>query len=271
MRRLKLFLALLASPILLGAAHVGAQAVTQSFNTDTALQRGMVVRLSDKDKSKVVPLTYSLLPDMKGVVVAATDAPVTLSSSSNSRQVFVATSGHYDVLVSNQSGVIHNGDYVSISSLDGVAMKADPTQAIVLGKALGDFTASTSSGTAKLKNEKGQNVSVSVGLLPVDITIARNPSYNGGSYAPAFLKNAAESLAGKPVNAVKIYSGVLILIVTVLVAGSILYGGVRSGLIAIGRNPLAKVSIMRSLLQVVLASLIILISGLAGGYLLLKL
>jgi len=63
----------------------------------------------------------------------------------------------------------------------------------------------------------------------------------------------------------------MILIIIAAISGSILYGGVRTTMVSIGRNPLAKASIMRGLAQVVLVSIIIFIIGLIGVYLLLKL
>ncbi|MGH7241234.1 MAG: hypothetical protein ACREGB_02995, partial [Candidatus Saccharimonadales bacterium] len=117
-----------------------SQAVTQGYGSDTVLQNGMIVKLSDKDSSKVEPLTTDTVTKMQGVVVAANDATVTIGSDGNKSQVFVATFGHYDVLVSNQNGPIKAGDYITISALAGVGMKVDTTQPTVLGKATADFT-----------------------------------------------------------------------------------------------------------------------------------
>jgi hypothetical protein len=48
------------------------------------------------------------------------------------------------------------------------------------------------------------------------------------------------------------------------------YIGVRSGITAIGRNPLSKKDITKGLLQVILASMVVFIIGLFAVYLLLK-
>jgi hypothetical protein len=55
------------------------------------------------------------------------------------------------------------------------------------------------------------------------------------------------------------------------VSGSLIYSGIRSGMIAIGRNPLSKKSIVRGIIQVVIVGLIIFLVGVFGVYLLLKL
>jgi hypothetical protein len=61
------------------------------------------------------------------------------------------------------------------------------------------------------------------------------------------------------------------MVLTAIIAGSILYAGVRTSMIAIGRNPLAKGSVTRNLIQVVVTSVIILIIGIVAVYLILKL
>lgn len=257
-------------------AQVAAQAVTYAYQTDTPLQRGMIVRLSEKDKNKVVPLSEKSSTKMEGVIVAANDAPVTLSTAdSTSQQVYVATTGRYSVLVSNQGGPIKANDYVTVSSLDGIGMKAGSKQPVVVGKALAAFDGKTSvSGKATLKDETGRKVEVAVGLVPIDISISRNPLEKiSESRVPgvAFLQSGASVLVNKTVDPARLYLSVVILIIVAAIAGSILYSGVRNSLVSIGRNPLAKASIVRGLIQVVVVSIIIFIIGLIGVYLLLKL
>jgi F0F1-type ATP synthase membrane subunit c/vacuolar-type H+-ATPase subunit K len=84
------------------------------------------------------------------------------------------------------------------------------------------------------------------------------------------LSKAAQIVTNKPVSAIRIYASLIVLALAVVIAGVLLYSGVRNGMTAIGRNPLAKRSITRSLLQVVIISLIVFIIGLIAVYLLLK-
>ncbi len=270
-------LAAVAGAVLWSAGHAAGQAVTRAYTTDTALQRGMIVRLDDKDKSKVLPLKSDDITHMEGVVVAANDAPVTISSSDPSKQqVFVATSGRYHVLVSNQNGPIKTGGHVTISSLAGIGTAASSKEELVIGKALADFDGKSGvSGTAKLKNQDGIEVAVALGLLPVDINISHNPLKARDQKAPqiilGFLQSAALAIVKKPVDPARLYLGALVFVLTAVVAGSILYSGVRNSLISIGRNPLAKKSIVGNLIQIVIISVIVLIIGILGVYLILKL
>jgi len=248
------------------------QAVTQGYGTDTTLQKGMLVRLKPGDATKVVPLTSDTATQLQGVVVAANDAAVTLSGD-NSGQVFVATYGHFDVLVSNQNGPIKVGDYISISSLEGVGMKADSEESTVLGKAGGNFNGTSNvQGSTQVKDEGGHAVNVSFGRIPVDISISHNPlQATNNNNLPGILKSASQFIAHKPVSSARVYASLLVLLVSTVIAGSMLYGGIRNGLVAIGRNPLAKTSITRNLIQVVIIGLIVFIIGLFAVYLLLRL
>ena len=257
-------------------ANVSAQAVTHSYGTATTLQRGMIVRIADKDKTVVEPLSEKIPTKMEGVIVAANDSPVTLSSSDTSKQqVFVATTGQYSVLVSNQSGPIKANDFITISAIDGIGMKAGSKQPIVVGKAVSGFDGKTSvSGTTNLKDSTGQSVTVALGLIPVNINISHNPLEKiAESRIPGvgILQSGAKVLVNKTVDPARLYISVLLLVIVSTIAGSILFSGVRNSLISIGRNPLAKKSIIRGLVQVVLVSIIIFAIGIIGVYLLLKL
>jgi hypothetical protein len=270
---------LVAASLLLpviAAASANAQAVTRAYNTEVTLQRGMIVRVADKDETKVELLKTEDMTKMEGVIVAANDAPVTLSTAdSKKQQVFVATTGRYSVLVSNQNGMIKKGDYITISALAGVGMKAGGDQSRIIGKALGPFDGQNNiSGKTSVKNAQKQDVPITIGLIPVEVAVSHNPlEARPESILPGFeyLQKMAGSMAGKPVPPLRIYVSLIALILCAAIAGTIVYAGVRTGMTAIGRNPLARSSIARNLLQVIITGIIILIIGIVGVYLILKL
>ncbi|HUS26201.1 MAG TPA: hypothetical protein VMY99_02550 [Nevskiaceae bacterium] len=265
----RIALLVLAAGVLCGlGASVAAQSVPQGYKSDTALQKGLIVRLKSGDGSTVEPLVQADAAEMLGVVVASNAAPVSLSSTENVQQVFVATTGQYSVLVSNQNGTIKSGDFVTISSLNGVGMKSTTTQTVVLGKALAGFDGKSGVETTAKVNDK----QVSLGRVAVDITVAHNPLYSGNDVTgvPHVLSEAAGLVTTKPIGAVRIYASLAVLIVAIFIAGGVVYSGVRNGMVAIGRNPLAKQSIFRSLIQVTLMALIIFVIGLFAVYLLLR-
>ena len=115
---------------------VRAQTITQGYDveTDVVIQKGMIVGLKKDDARKVESINNSQLDQLHGVVVGGTDASFVLAE--DKQKIYVASGGKFEVLVSDQNGAISQGDYISLSPITGIGMKADQYQAIVLGKAI---------------------------------------------------------------------------------------------------------------------------------------
>jgi hypothetical protein len=251
----------------------GGGGSVQGYAADKALQIGTVVQLEGGSTAKVAPATSKNLNQMYGVVVDPHQLSLTISDSSLANESYVATSGTYDVLVSNQAGPIKSGDFVTLSAIDGVAMKAGTDESTVLGRAAGGFTGKSGVGSIALKNVNGQQTqTVTLGMVPVAIDIQRNPNKKSTKAdVPKPLQRIGQAIAEKPVSAVRIYLSVAITVLCIIIAITVLWAGIRNSIIAIGRNPLSKKSIFRGLLEIVLTSFLILIIGLFTVYLLLKL
>lgn len=257
--------------VLVSIKHpLSAQAVTEGFATDRPLQRGMLIQVKQDDATKVEPATQATADRLHGIVVDPNDAPVTLSS--DGQKAFVATNGRYDALVSNQNGAVSSGDYITVSAVDGVGMKAGEQEPMVIGKAIAAFDGSSGVvSTVSLKDSAGGSQQVAIGRIQIDIGVARNPLLKSKEpNMPDFLKRASEAIAGKPVNPVRVYIAIGVFIVSAIISSSLLIGGVRSALISIGRNPLGKKSIIRGMVQVIMVGITIFIMGIIGVYLLLK-
>lgn len=255
-----------------GGVIAQAQNVTTGYQSDQVLQKGMIIRLKQGDKTKVEALTQNEASEMHGVVVASSDSPVSLSDPSADHQVYVATFGQYDLLVSTQNGPIKQGDYITISSLAGVGMKASSTQQLVIGKAGKSFDGTSDVESKMTLTTSNGKKNVAIGRVPVEVSIAHNPLYEEDKEAgvPDFLSKAAEFVTDRPVSAFRIYASLAVITLSIIIAGSILFAGVRTGMIAVGRNPLAKGSIIRNLVQVTLMSLIVFVIGVFAVYLLLR-
>ncbi len=246
-----------------------AQVVPQGYKSDETLQRGMLVMLKSDDSSKVTALTASESDKMLGVVVDKNDAPVTISDGAQT--VYVANTGHFDVLVSDQNGSISANDNVAVSALAGIGMKADTAQPNIAGKALSGFNGKDNViGTTKVKDAGGKEKDVHIGYVTTDINIGKNPQFKAEAQVPEALRKASAAIAQKQVTASKIYVGIILIFLTSVIAAVVLYSGVRSSIIALGRNPLSRKSILRGMFQVIITSIIIFICGLFGVYLLLK-
>ncbi len=249
-------------------------AVTTTYSADSTVQLGMIVQLKDKAPTAVVPVSAASTTKVLGVVIPNSNVAIVLTPKNvTDQQVLVATNGSYNVLVSNQNGPIKVGDYLAISAIAGVAMKAGIVEQQVVGRAAGNFTGSGNVITAiKLKDQLGKDTTLALGRIQVDINIAHNPlNQKTVDHVPAFLANLAQAVANKSVSVARIYLGTVILAVTTVITSIMLYSGIRSGMISVGRNPLSKKSIIKSLIQTIIAGLIIFIAGILAVYLLLKL
>lgn len=270
-RRIGALFGLVGLLVLAIASPISSQSVTQGYSSDRILQRGTLVSLDSENTSKVVPATRENQDRIHGIVVAANDASLTLSE--DTEKTFVATIGRFDGLVSTQGGVIQPGDFLTISSITGVAMKAGELDAYTVGKAIEGFDGNDNRiTTASITDSLGNTNEVAIGRVMVDISVGTNPLLRpADTTLPEFLQQATEAIAGKQVSPVRVYVSIVILLSAAGVAGSLLYSGVKSSIISVGRNPLSKKSISRSLIQIILTSIIIFLIGLFGVYLLLRL
>lgn len=260
--------------VAMAVPSVLAQSVTQGYEAGETIQNGMLVQLVVDERTKqakVFALKQENEQQILGIVVAATDSPVALGDPEK-QQVFVARNGQYPVLVSTQNGPIKSGDSLTVSSLKGVAMKSDNKHQVIVGKALQNFSdgANTSSRATLTAGDAKQQVAL--GRILVDVGIARNPSYSGDVIAgvPQWMTRIANQVSGRPTTALRVYACLAILFVAVVVAGGVLFAGARSGMNAVGRNPLAKKSIFKSMITVVMMAIIIVMVGIVAVYLLLK-
>lgn len=269
-----LFLSLLPG-VGMAATKDISSSVTQSFNSSGDVRPGMAVRLKDKSNDTVVPLEKSRAKDLLGVVLSPGSTAVVLSAQKpKGTQVVVARKGLYPMLVSGQNGPIKSGDLIMVSDVPGIGMKSDGDSATaIVGKARQSFDGQTgNAGSLSLKAADGSTVTLAATRLDVDLDVPFSPVYaQNTAYVPDFLSRMAAGIAGKQVSAVRIYLGLAVVGVAAFLSGSLLSGGVRGGMVAIGRNPLSKRSIFRGIAETSAIGLGIFVIGLVAVYLLLKL
>lgn len=164
------------------------------------------------------------------VGVLASGAAVVLDADVPGKQT-VASSGVAKVTVNGQSGPISVGDFVTASDVPGIGMKAT-TSGWVLGAAQEAFGGATA-------EEVGQ---VEVLLNPHLATLSGEPAgaaHLSGLIAD-FLNISAAGIQDEPSTALRWAVATLILVIS-LAASLLVFGRVAAnGIMAIGRNPLAK-------------------------------
>jgi len=260
-RRLALSAAFVATAALLLSNLAQAQTFVSGYSSKQALQPGMVVSLS-KDSKTAVELTPGG-DDGKiyGVVVDPAEATATIAQEG--QDVFVATIGRYSVLASIENGMIEAGDYLSMSTTDGLVAKAGTSQLQIVGRALENYD-----GSANVLTQTASGSAI--GVVLADIAPGKNP-LRSETLVPGPLRQTAEAIAGKSVSAVRLYGALAVFVATLIVGGAVLWVGVRSGIIAIGRNPLSRGSAYKAMAQVLVVAVLIFAVGVIGVYLLLKL
>jgi len=242
------------------------------YAADSQLRPGTVVRPDDQNTGKVLPATQDKIQTAFGVVVK-NNSPITITSNAADEQVYVATSGRQNIMVTSENGQIQAGDYLTVSALSGTLMKASD-QELVFARALENFDGKNNLiGSTTLKDTAGNPYKeVGITVISATIEIMKNP-YEVSTKAdlPEQLQRLGQAIAEKEVSAVRIYLSLAIVTISIIVALATLYAGVRSSIISIGRNPLSKKSILRSLLEVILTAILVLIIGMFAVYLLLRL
>jgi hypothetical protein len=239
---------------------VKADNVVEGYTSADTLQPGQIVTLIDAKNKKVKAAPANDANGLYGVVVDPSDAPITLVGQNS--KVFVATTGTYQTLVSVSNEPIKAGDFISVSSINGIGAKATPGDSLILGRAVNGFNGTTGAVTTN----NGKNI----GRVFVNISVSKNPISNTDPTLPAFLRKAADGLANKSVPVIRVYTALLIFGVSLIAAITVLYSGVRGSLISIGRNPLSRRAIFSGMYKTILTGLGVFIIGMAGVYLLLK-
>jgi hypothetical protein len=237
-----------------------ADEVIEGFSSKATITPGQVVALDNAATKTVKVAPADNTSAIYGLAVDPSDVPLTLVGEDS--KVFVATSGTHQVLVSIANGVINKGDYISMSPIDGIAGKARVDQTVILGKAATSFN-----GTSGVITTSGGKA---IGRIFVNIGVQKNPTSSTDPTVPAFLRRVANGLADKSVPVIRVYTAVLIFLISLLAALTVLWSGVRSSLISLGRNPLSRKTIFSGMYKTVFTGLCVFIIGMAGVYLLLK-
>lgn len=237
-----------------------ADNIVRSFNQQGNLKPGWIVALASNSATTVRAAPANDPSQVYGVVVDSSSAPISINHTGQNS--YVATSGQYPVLVTTSDGPIVKGDYISISNTDGIGAKADSSVEIVLGQATTGFDGKS----GVISQENGEPI----GQVNVNVNPGRNPLLKTVSI-PGPLSKIGNAIAGREVSPARIYSALAIFGIGAIITSGLLFVGVRSGITAIGRNPLSRQSILIGLVQVVGVAIMVFLLDLVGVYLLLRL
>jgi hypothetical protein len=241
-----------------------ATTISQGYTSSSSVAVGSIVSLEHNSTDTVGPASINNINNLFGVVINDGSSVLTLESGDKT-QVQVATSGVLPTLVSDCNGDISSGDPITASPVNGVGMKAT-TNIKIVGIAQGKVT-----GTTKQKVSKDVcgSEEITLGQVPVLISVAYHYQEPDKTLIPASLQNLANTIAGKSVSSLPVIISAAIFLITIIIVVAIVYTMIRSSIISVGRNPMAQSAVYRDVIQLSALVLAILGVGIIAIYLVL--
>jgi hypothetical protein len=240
--------------------------ISHSYIAADSIQDGSLVSLDSSKTGYVELANTDNGQQLIGVAVANDNSLLAVDPSSN--KVQVATSGTTDILVSNVNGPIKVGDQISVSPFDGVGMKAT-AGSHVIGVAQTSFNSSTNGATVEhVVDKAGKTASIMAGYIQLGIDIGTGSAENGNQLNG--LQEFSQNLTGHAVSTARVIVSMIVAIVAFLALITLIYASIYGGIIAIGRNPLAKYAIFHGLAYVMAMVAVITIVASATVFLLLR-
>ena len=224
-----------------------ASSVAQRFQAGSSdIVGGAIVSLEETKGDSVVLATLTNRSRVVGV--AGSLASLELGDES----LGVVLSGAAVTLVSDFNGAVKAGDRITASPIAGVGMKATEN-VMVVGTAQKDMNLSdaedqTITGTGSKKK------TIKVGSVPLLVSPAYYEAKVNKSAVPSQFQLFANNLAGHNVSPIRVLVSGIVIVILVVAVIVLIYTSLRSSIVAIGRNPLSKDAVYKSLFEVAVAT-----------------
>jgi len=238
------------------AAVFAAGAISQGYKTtSTNVSKGTLLSLVSSGSTTVEPANSTT--NVAKLVGIAADKPLVELSNGAASDTRVVVSGSTEALVSDMNGTVNAGDKITASPVSGIGMKSVQAAEVV-------GTAQASLSSVSLVNQTvtgtdGKTQTIKVGLLPiaVNVTYYSAATQQGivAAFVPPFLQSLANGIAGRQVSPLRVLLAAIALLLGFGAVTVMLYTSIRSGVISIGRNPLAQAALRKSLVDVVVAAI----------------
>lgn len=228
------------------------QNMIAALSTDSTAENPLVERASGTNRSNAI-----------GVVTTIDANLLTLTNSA--AKVHIATSGEVLTYVTDLNGAIKKGDFIAVSPITGVGMKASDSDIYVIGIALEDFNSETAE-SQQVSTTQGSERTVLINRLKITVEPKELSEAAAKANTTPFLLLFGQSITGKSVSQTQVLVAMTLFLLLLIVEGSIIYGAIHSTIVSIGRNPLARTALYRQLLQVSWLSLLVLMFGAGSIY-----
>jgi hypothetical protein len=256
LKYLRVILATMPLFLVLGMPSVSAASanVSRSYHATSSIPNGSLVSLDSNHQGNVVAADTSNASKLLGVTLPSQDSLLAIDPSNTTIQV--ALNGSVSTLVSTVDGNIKVGDQVGASPFAGIGMEALPGSHII-GVAQTSFTSKTSGVTTEqVKDKAGQTHQIDIGYIRVAIAVGTGASTSGGGSQANFLQRIIKSLTGKTISTVRIVLSLVVMVVALVSLVTLIYASIYGSIISVGRNPLAKNAIFRTLTSVMIMAII---------------
>lgn len=233
-------------------AQVGTSGVAFPIEISDELNLNGLVLCSNIDEFSACDASYD--PSVYGIVTTEPSVALEIEGDEAEGTALVISVGVAKVRVSSVNGNISEGDFVTTSEVPGVAQKADKN-GYVIGTALETFESDNLDDVG--------TVLVALNIHPAaGLTGARSDlltALRQGIRAPIF----------DPLDSLRYFLAALIVLMS-FGLGFVYFGRVgKTGVEAIGRNPLASKMIQLSVIIHVVVTIVIILVGLFLAYLIL--
>lgn len=245
-----------------------AMANKSFYTTDTNVRTGMLVSLT-KNPEVVEPATDKNMSSLIGVVG---NIP---SEYTKTRQLDVHTEGMVETLVSTVAGDIRAGDHISPSTIVGFGCKSDGTSWII-GTAQASLDANTKGAVkSAVTDANGIKREVYLAIIPVQVKVVQeNASVKAtgeqSSRLPNKIQTFADAVAGKKASQIAVILSFAIFLAGFIIAGIIVNTTVRNGIISTARQPLAKLVIVRRMVQSITIAMFILFASIISSLIIIR-
>ncbi|PIZ62963.1 hypothetical protein COY17_01570 [Candidatus Saccharibacteria bacterium CG_4_10_14_0_2_um_filter_52_9] len=232
--------------VLMSLTTAGASSanISRSYHSTVSITNGSILSLDPSKTDYVLPANTDNGSRLLGIAVGATDSLLAVDATEGAVQV--ATSGTATVLVSGLNGPIKAGDQIAVSPFSGVGMKALPGSHYI-GLAQTAFSDKSQGATTQnVVGKDGKTSQLHIGYVKVSIVIGVNNTGTGNQQLNT-LQRLGKSISGHPVSNVRIILSMLVAGIALLVLITLIYASIYGSIISVGRNPLAKHAIFRTL------------------------
>jgi hypothetical protein len=226
--------------------------IARWYSTEQPLADGDIVSIRSDKGDYVQSAKFGGISSLLGVVVPQEEALVSIDQKPG---VQVAIAGRAQAKVSTENGAIARGDLIGLSKTDGVGAKAREGNPVV-GIAESSFGSKSGS--------EGQT-----GVIPIVISVGVAPALDVSSAATS--STWLKSIAGNDVSALQVAFVLFIAAVGLTSIVVLSYASIRNGVVAVGRNPLARPAILSALAQAMIMVSIVAISCFSLMYFILRL